>query len=170
MKNFYCASRSISRRRCTSSWSSRLEDLQDQTKKRGKVEPDDANEMLCGQFWSGLRPELRAGTEKHKFDSITDFHKPRLWMHCLTTIQMHYVYPFRLNSDQDANFTDRVISELCKMTCIERSVTKPYHTISNGVTERFTFDRYLGSKRETWLEIPCRTVSTCLQCYQAWLY
>ena len=87
---------------------------------------------------------------------------------------VHYGYPLRLHSDQGANFTGKVISELCKMTGIERSVTTPYHLMGNGVTERFNhsfkFARYLGSQRETWLEIPRRTVSTCLQCYQAWLY
>ena len=75
MKNFYCAYQSQGEDVLT--WSSRLDELLDQAKKLGKVEPKDANEMLCEQFWSGLRPELRAGTE-HKFDSITDFDKLRL--------------------------------------------------------------------------------------------
>ena len=50
---------------------------------------------------------------------------------------MHYGYPLRIHSEQGANFTGNVISKLCKMTGIERSVTTPCHPMGNGVTERF---------------------------------
>ena len=48
------------------------------------MEPKNANEMLCEQFWSDLRPELRAGTE-HKFDSIAYFDKLRLELRIVET-------------------------------------------------------------------------------------
>ena len=60
---------------------------------------------------------------------------------------VHFGYPLRLQSDQGANFTGKIISKLCKMTGIERSVTTPYHPMGNGVTERFnqTLSNLLGT-------------------------
>ena len=43
----------------------------------------------------------------------------------------------RLHADQGANFESSIIEELCKIMCIEKSRTTPYHASGNGITEEF---------------------------------
>ena len=49
----------------------------------------------------------------------------------------HYGLPVQLHSDQGANFTGKVISEMCRMLGVKRSTTSAYHPMANGQTERF---------------------------------
>lgn len=49
----------------------------------------------------------------------------------------HYGMPQRLHSDNGANFTSNVISEMCKLLNMARSTTSPYHPSGNGQVERF---------------------------------
>ena len=55
-----------------SSWACRLEDLLDQAKDAKRVQDSEMNELLCEQFWTGLRGDLQSGTE-HKYDSLKNF-------------------------------------------------------------------------------------------------
>ena len=49
----------------------------------------------------------------------------------------HYGIPKRIHSDQGANFTGKLIKELCQLTGMAQSTTTPYHPMGNGTTERF---------------------------------
>ena len=55
-----------------SSWACRLEDLLDQAKDAKRVQDSEMNELLCEQFWTGLRGDLQSGTE-HKYDELKNF-------------------------------------------------------------------------------------------------
>ena len=49
----------------------------------------------------------------------------------------HYGLPQKLHSDQGANFTGKVITEMCRMLGIKRSTTSGYHPMGNGQCELF---------------------------------
>ena len=49
----------------------------------------------------------------------------------------HYGLPVQLHSDEGANSTSKVISEMCCMLGVKRSATSAYHPMANGHTERF---------------------------------
>lgn len=74
MKEFYSASQGDGED--VLAWSYSLESILDRATKLGKVQEADRNEMLCDQFWTGLKPQYQTGTE-HKFDNIKDFDKLR---------------------------------------------------------------------------------------------
>ena len=63
---------------------------------------------------------------------------------------VHYGFPARLHSDQDANFMSSLISELCSLAGISKSRTTPYHAMGNGMTDRFnqTLLNMLGTLEE----------------------
>lgn len=48
-----------------------------------------------------------------------------------------YGIPTTLHSDQGANFSSKLIPDLCFLTGISKSRTTPYHPMGNGITERF---------------------------------
>ena len=47
------------------------------------------------------------------------------------------VYRRKIHSDQGANFMSHLIKELCTLTGTKKSRTTPYHSMGNGMTERF---------------------------------
>ena len=50
---------------------------------------------------------------------------------------VHYGFPGKLHSDQGANFTSKIIQQLCKLTGTAKTRTTPYHPMGNGMCERF---------------------------------
>ena len=48
-----------------------------------------------------------------------------------------YGIPTTIHSDQGANFTSKLIQDLCFFTGISKSCITPYHPMGNGITERF---------------------------------
>ena len=64
--------------------------------------------------------------------------------------------PAKLLSDRGANFTSRLVEELCSMFGIQKCCTTSYHAQCNGQVERFhqTFFRMLGKltkdKKAQW--------------------
>ena len=46
-------------------------------------------------------------------------------------------FPGKLHSDQGANFTSKIIQQLCKLTGTAKTRTTPFHPMGNGMCERF---------------------------------
>lgn len=144
MKEFYSASQLP--REDIMSWSYRLAELFDQAKKLGKVDDKDANDMLCDQFWSGLRPDLQAGTE-HKFDSIKDFDKLRLELRIVEQdrklrsngVESHKSIKMAVGSETNKE-SDKAVSELkdlitsltSKLSDLQKDVNQLKVTYSSG--------------------------------------
>jgi transposase InsO family protein len=69
---------------------------------------------------------------------------------------VHYGIPQKIHSDQGANFMSHLIKELCTLTGTKKSRTTPYHSMGNGMTERFnrTLLEMLGTlepeKKKNW--------------------
>ena len=63
---------------------------------------------------------------------------------------VHYGFPGKLHSDQGANFTSKIIQQLCKLTGTAKTRTTPYHPMGNGMCERFnkTLLNMLGTLQE----------------------
>ena len=62
-----------------------------------------------------------------------------------------YGIPTTIHSDQGANFTSKLIQDLCFLTGISKSRTTPYHPMDSGITERFhrTLISMLGTRSQT---------------------
>lgn len=60
---------------------------------------------------------------------------------------VHYGINLRLHSYQNAKFESKIIQELCHTLDINKSRTMPYHSMGNGLTERFnwTLIKMLGT-------------------------
>ena len=50
---------------------------------------------------------------------------------------VHYGIPQRIHSDQGANFESKIVKELCTLTGMKKSRTASYHSMGNGMCERF---------------------------------
>ena len=63
----------------------------------------------------------------------------------------HYGFPEKFLSDQGRNFESELISELCKLTQVDKVHTTPYHPMTNGQCERFnsTLCNMLGTLSRT---------------------
>ena len=46
----------------------------------------------------------------------------------------HYGTPYRMHSDQGANFENQIMKELCTITGMKKSRTTRYHAMGNGMT------------------------------------
>ena len=62
----------------------------------------------------------------------------------------HYGFPGKFLFDQGRNFESELISELCKLTQVEKVHIAPYHPMTNGQCERFnsTLCNMLGTLSE----------------------
>ena len=64
---------------------------------------------------------------------------------------LHYGFPRRIHSDQGANFSSKIIKELCAISGMQKSRTTVYHPMGNGMCERFnrTLLNMLGTLEES---------------------
>ena len=84
----------------------------------------------------------------------------------------HYGLPQRLHSDMGANFTGKVITEMCRMLGIKRSTTTGYHPMGNGQCEKMnrTLLDMLGTlpeaKKSRWKDFvqPLVHAYNCTKC------
>ena len=68
---------------------------------------------------------------------VTNNHTARTMAHILfNEFFSVFVFPRRLMSDQAAEFTGQVISELCDLLGVTKIRTSPYHPQTNGTVER----------------------------------
>ena len=77
-----------------------------------------------------------------------------------------YGLPKTIHSDQGANFSIKLIKELCQIKGISKSRTTPYHPMGNGITERLntTLLSMLGTLEPD--KKSNRTTSPCIQCHK----
>lgn len=109
------------------------------------IETTDALELDCIDY---LTLEKSKGAFQHLIfitDHFTRYAQAiptrnqtvRTTAEALLTFFNNYGTPKRLHSDQGANFTSRLIKDLCDLYNIRKSRTTPYHPMGNGMPERF---------------------------------
>lgn len=109
------------------------------------IESTEALELVCIDY---LTLEQSKGGFQHLFiitDHFTRYAQAiptrdqtaRTTAEALLTFFNNYGTPRRLHSDQGANFTSRLIKELCDLYNIRKSRTTPYHPMGNGMPARF---------------------------------
>lgn len=109
------------------------------------IESTEALELVCIDY---LTLEQSKGGFQHLFiitDHFTRYAQAiptrdqtaRTTAEALLTFFNNYGTPRRLHSDQGANFTSRLIKELCDLYNIRKSRTTPYRPMGNGMPARF---------------------------------
>uniref|UniRef100_A0A8C7YJD4 Integrase catalytic domain-containing protein n=1 Tax=Oryzias sinensis TaxID=183150 RepID=A0A8C7YJD4_9TELE len=113
-------------------------------------------ELVCIDFWSAEDSKQRSVDVlvvtdhftklAHAFPCANQTAKQvarKLWDNVFCV----YGFPERIHSDQGTNFESKLITELLRLSGVNKSHTTSYHPMGNGGTERF--NRTLGNMLRT---------------------